>query len=178
MQSTHKADSGQEEMRVQQEIWYFAYGSNMDMARLYDARLKPHGVPIRERILGRLSGWQLVFNKTWHRFSGGGAANIVPDATGVTFGTLNLMPLKGLDVLDHYEGVAGGHYERRTLRVFVGDKGDTVDAIAYVGVKDLDAHLIPPRFYLNHLLAGRDLLPPDYARWLESHPVLLIDCEA
>jgi cation transport regulator ChaC len=164
-------------MRVQDEVWYFAYGSNMDMARLYEARLKPHGVPVRQRILGQLSGWQLVFNKTWHRFSGGGAANIVPHETGITYGTLNLMPPKGLDILDHFEGVADGHYERRSVRVAVGDEGHAVDAIAYVGVKELDATLIPPRFYLDHLLAGRDLLPPSYTAWLQSHPVLPIDRE-
>lgn len=162
---------------MQDLVWYFAYGSNMDMARLYDARLKPRGVPVRERVLGRLSGWGLVFNKTWHRFSGGGAANIVPQEAGITYGTLNLMPSQGLDILDHYEGVAAGHYERRAVRVGMGETGEAVDAIAYVGVKELDANLIPPRFYLNHLLAGRDLLPSDYTQWLASHAVLPIDHE-
>jgi hypothetical protein len=87
------------------------------------------------------------------------------------------MPPKGLDILDHFEGVADGHYERRAVRVAVGDEGHAVDAIAYVGVKELDATLIPPRFYLDHLLAGRDLLPPSYTAWLQSHPVLPIDRE-
>ena len=26
--------------------WYFAYGSNMDAARLFDQRLAPRGVPL------------------------------------------------------------------------------------------------------------------------------------
>lgn len=165
-------------MRVKHKVWYFAYGSNMDMARLHDARLKPRGVPVLERVLGRLDGWTLVFNKTWHRFSGGGAANIMRSGEGVTYGTLNLMPPEGLDILDHYEGVAAGHYERRAVNVVRGDNGEPVEAVVYVGVKDLDAHLIPPRFYLDHLLAGRDLLPSEYTRWLQSHAVLPIDREA
>lgn len=160
-----------------QDVWYFAYGSNMDMTRLYDARLKPRGVPIHARELGRLDGWNLVFNKTWDRFSGGGAANILPDPDAVTYGTLNLMPPAGLDVLDIYEGVAGGHYERRVLPVFHEERGAMVDAVAYVAVQGLDPNLIPPRFYLGHLLAGRDLLPPTYTQWLQSHPVLPIDHE-
>lgn len=162
---------------MQNAVWYFAYGSNMDMARLYDARLKPRGVPIAARALGRLEGWTLAFNKSWHRFSGGGAANILRDPAGITFGTLNLMPPEGLDILDHYEGVAGGHYERRTLAVTHQGTGETVDAVAYVALSELDANLIPPRFYLDHLLAGRDLLPPAYTAWLESHPTLPIHAE-
>ena len=149
----------------------------MDMTRLYDARLKPRGVPIHARQLGQLDGWRLVFNKTWDRFSGGGAANILPDADAVTYGTLNLMPTAGLDVLDIYEGVAGGHYERRAINVFHEERGEDVEAIAYIALKGLDPHLIPPRFYLGHLLAGQDLLPADYAAWLRSHSVLPIDHE-
>lgn len=160
-----------------QQVWYFAYGSNMDITRLYDARLKPRGVPVNERRLGRLDGWQLLFNKTWHKFSGGGAANIVRANDAITYGTLNLMPPAGLDILDHYEGVAGGHYERRALSVFDCVAGHDVEAIAYVGINELDASLVPPRFYLDHLLAGRDLLPDDYAQWLAAHPTLPVMTE-
>lgn len=162
---------------MENAVWYFAYGSNMDLARLYDARLKPRGVPVQERVLGRLDGWALAFNKPWSKFSGGGAANILPDPNGVTFGTLNLMPPEGLDILDHYEGVAGGHYARRTLRVTHSGTGESVAAVAYIASRDLDPSLIPPRFYLDHLLAGGDLLPADYAGWLAGHPVLPIDAE-
>lgn len=163
---------------MRRDVWYFAYGSNMDMARLYDARLKPQGIPVTTRHLGRLDGWQLLFNKTWHKFSGGGAANIVRAADTVTYGTLNRMPPEGLDVLDGYEGVAGGHYERRILTVFDCEAGHDVEAVAYVGINELDATLIPPRFYLDHLLAGRDVLPADYAAWLASHPTLPVMTEA
>lgn len=44
-------------------IRYFAYGSNMDVARLVEARLKPRGVTVSERVCGRLDGWRLAFNK-------------------------------------------------------------------------------------------------------------------
>ena len=160
------------------DVWYFAYGSNMDIERLYHARLKPRGVPVTERRLGRLDGWELLFNKTWHKFSGGGAANIRRAVGAVTYGTLNRMPPAGLDVLDHYEGVAAGHYERRALTVFDCVAGCDVEAIAYVGMTELVASLLPPRFYLDHLLAGRDLLPADYAAWLAAHPTLPVMAEA
>ena len=43
--------------------WYFAYGSNMNPARLVDDRLKPKGVALGLRIGGRLDGWRLTFDK-------------------------------------------------------------------------------------------------------------------
>ena len=44
-------------------VWYFAYGSNMNPARLADQRLKERAVQMGPRIGGRLDGWRLVFNK-------------------------------------------------------------------------------------------------------------------
>ena len=112
------------------DVWYFAYGSNMDLARLETARLIPEGLQVKERVLGHVEGWQLVFNKPWSKFSGSGAANIMPHDSDHVYGTLNLMDARGLDVLDHYEGVAGGHYLRAPLRVHRPAFGDAVEAIA------------------------------------------------
>ncbi len=86
-------------------------------------------------------------------------------------GTLNELPDAGFDVLDVAEGVAGGHYERRTLPVVRADTGEVVDAIAYVALL-VGEGLRPTRDYLGHLLAGRDLLPADYWEWLKATPTL------
>ncbi len=37
--------------------WYFAYGSNMNVARLLDGRLAQKDVGMGARIGGRLDGW-------------------------------------------------------------------------------------------------------------------------
>jgi len=84
---------------------------------------------------------------------------------------LNELPDAGFDVLDVWEGVAGGHYERRTLPVVRTDTGTTVDAIVYVALL-VGEGLKPTREYLGHLLAGRDLLPAEYWAWLEATPTL------
>jgi cation transport regulator ChaC len=152
-------------------IWYFAYGSNMDAVRLFDQRLAPKGVPRGERIAGRLDGWKLVFDKPSRLLKGGAAASIVPDPNGAVHGTLNALPEAGFEVLDVYEGVAVGHYERRTIRVTRSDSGEGVDAIVYVGLIR-EKGLKPPRAYLDCLLAGRDLLPPDYVDWLSRTPTV------
>jgi gamma-glutamylcyclotransferase len=145
--------------------WYFAYGSNMNAVRLFEERLKPEGVTRGARVAGRLDGWRLAFNKRARAPVGAGAANIVPAAGEVVHGTLNLLPAKGFEILDRYEGVAGGHYERSVVPVMRTDTGATIEAITYVALL-VGEELRPTRDYLGHLLAGRDLLPHAYCAWL------------
>jgi len=152
-------------------VWYFAYGSNMNPARLSDQRLKERAVQMGPRIGGRLDGWRLVFNKVARSPAGAAAGNIVEAAGETVHGTLNEMPEAGLKVLDIWEGVAGGHYERRTVQVIRTDTGETVDAVVYVALK-VGEGLRPTREYLTHLLAGRDLLPADYWERLNATPTL------
>jgi len=61
-------------------IWYFAYGSNMNPARLADQRLKERAVQMGPRIGGRLDGWRLVFN------TGADAGQSVPHVHGHVLG--------------------------------------------------------------------------------------------
>ena len=147
--------------------WYFANGSNMDAERLFDERLAPEGVPRGPRIAGRLDNWQLTFDKQAREPAGAGAGNIVPRDGAVVHGTLNLLPPEGFEVLDRFEGVRAGHYERRTLTVRRGDDGTPVQAIVYAALRTSPG-LRPTRAYLGHLIAGQDLLPPDYVRWLRA----------
>lgn len=150
--------------------WYFAYGSNMNVERLLDGRLAQKGVGMGARIGGRLDGWELAFNKIRAEKSSG-AGNILVAPGKIVHGTLNELPEAGFDVLDVWEGVAGGHYERRTLPIIRTDSGETVDAIAYVALT-VGEGLRPTREYLGHLLAGQDLLPADYWAWLKATPTL------
>jgi gamma-glutamylcyclotransferase len=147
--------------------WYFAYGSNMNPVRLVDDRLKPKGVTLGQRVGGRLDGWRLAFDKVARSPRGAGAGNIVMAPGQVVHGTLNEMPSAGLDVLDVWEGVAGGHYERRTVPVVRADTSEMVDAVTYVALR-VGEGLRPTRDYLGHLLAGRDLLPADYWEQLRA----------
>ena len=151
--------------------WYFAYGSNMNPARLIDERLKPKGVEIGERVGGRLDGWQLAFNKRARKPAGSGAGNIVPMSDAVVHGTLNALPDAGFEILDYYEGVAGGHYVRRTVPVMRADTGVEIEAITYVALLTGEG-LRPTREYLAHLLAGRDLLPLAYWERLKATPTI------
>jgi hypothetical protein len=152
-------------------IWYFAYGSNMNPVRLADQRLKERAVQMGPRVGGRLDGWRLAFNKIARSPEGAAAGNIVEAPGEAVHGTLNRMPDAGLAVLDVWEGVAGGHYERRTVPVVRADTGETVEAVTYIAIK-VGEGLRPTREYLDHLLAGKDLLPAAYWEKLKKTPTL------
>jgi hypothetical protein len=154
------------------DVWYFAYGSNMDPARL-KARCTDKGAPVLERVAGHLPGWRLAFNKQRLRRPGEGAANVMEDPAGLVEGTLNRMPATGLDLLDADEGVSIGQYDRRCVRVTRVDTGVAIDAVMYVALPSVVAGgLRPPRWYLDHLLAGRDVLSAAYHASLAGTPVI------
>ncbi len=56
-----------------------------------------------------------------------------------------------------------------TIGVMRGDTGEKVEAIVYVALMQGEG-LRPQRAYLECLLAGRDLLPPDYWDQLAAMP--------
>jgi cation transport regulator ChaC len=150
-------------------IWYFAYGSNMSVARLVDGRLRPKGVELSRRIGARLDGWRLTFDKITRSPKGAGVGNIALAAGECVHGTLNEMPDAGLAVLDVWEGVSDRHYERRAVSVVRADNGEAAEAVTYVALRTAPS-LRPTREYLGHLLAGRDLLPQKYWEWLKATP--------
>jgi gamma-glutamylcyclotransferase (GGCT)/AIG2-like uncharacterized protein YtfP len=141
-------------------ILYFAYGSNMDPARLFETRMAEKGIRWGSRVAARLDGWCLAFDKPWAKYDGAGVANIRPDSKGIVHGTLNELGDGGLEALDIHEGVASGHYARHRVTV-IAPQG-RVEAITYVASAPPVAGLKPHSSYLAHLLAGRDLLPPSY----------------
>ena len=122
-----------------------------------------------------LAGWTLVFNKV--AFSDGeGYANFVPAEGDKVHGVLYCGTEETLEVLDHYEGVAHGHYERVEVEVWVQQSGnpmaEKVVATAYVAHKDAtQTGLRPSRMYLDHLLKAQGL-PQEYFSWLENHPTV------
>lgn len=151
--------------------YYFAYGSNLSLTRLEADRLKPEGVTLSSRRLGRLDGYELVFNKPSAYFIGAGAGNIQKNPTASIFGTLNEMPEAGLKILDKYENVASGQYERLTVPVFDVANDCFVEAVTYIAFNNLGADLRPRSGYLAYLLEGSDVLPAEYVAQLKSVPL-------
>jgi cation transport regulator ChaC len=143
--------------------WYFAYGSNL-------ARDRKEGRTghIREERRARLDGYRIAFNK--RGTDGTGKANIVADQTGTVWGVVYRCSPKALEEMDRYEGVPGGHYVRKMVRVRV-DSGDELEAVTYVaGEAFIDDSLTPSPEYLQTILRGarEHALPYDYIHGLEA----------
>lgn len=140
--------------------WYFAYGSNLSLARMKTRTQRDH----KSRVV-RLPGYRLAFNKRSQ--SGSLRANIVPAKRSEVRGVVYRCDDDAMAKLDIDEGVAGGHYERHTVRVFDGE-GKAVDAVAYIaGAAHTVAEGRPDDEYLSHIRQGciDHGLPTD---WIES----------
>jgi gamma-glutamylcyclotransferase len=175
--------------------WYFAYGSNMNIAKLL---MRVQTPLVAERRLMVLRNYKLRFEKKaiggvrmavtssysrarvfppaatrLHGPTPGVAyANVSPSASDCVFGIAYLLDSEQLSFLDCYEGVAEGHYRRETLLCVDNLTHTTVPCVVYVAnarwVASPDEDVLPTKSYLNHLLAGRGLLPPDYVAVLEA----------
>ncbi|ART64802.1 gamma-glutamylcyclotransferase [Kushneria marisflavi] len=135
--------------------FYFAYGSNMNAARM-QARVGD----TRRRMSGTLEGWQLYFDKA-SRIDGVAHANVRKEAGGQVEGVLYELnhPAQIRD-MDPFEGHPA-EYCRQVESV------DTPDgpraAWVYVALPEKTAPgRLPAREYLGHLLEGRDFLSHAY----------------
>ncbi len=145
---------------------YFAYGSNMD-----PRRMKKRGVEFTSREWACLKGWRLEFNKEASSGPGVGYANIVEDKDGVVEGILYEITEEGLYKLDDYE-VCPDHYARIQVGVVL-KSGEGVEANTYVAQPDwVSEGLKPTRDYIQHLLAGCDLLSHEYCERLRNWELL------
>lgn len=149
-----------------QPVYYFAYGSNMN-----PQRVRERGVAFSSREPARLPGYRLAFNKRGSTLPrGAGYANVVPDGSGAVEGALYRLEAGDLAALDECEGWPE-HYRREELEVERAD-GSRVAAAVYVAQpRWTRAGLRPTREYLEHLLAGRDVLSPEYGDRLAATAV-------
>lgn len=144
-------------------VWYFAYGSNMDLDRMLTRK-----APFTQRKRGVVYGHRLVFNKISGKYPGHGVANVVADVGFDVMGVLYEVDFAGIKALDGFEGVGGGHYIRTEMMVQLND-GTAVNAYVYVAhpgkVKD---GLTPTDDYFYHLEQGLDLLGEGGADYLKQ----------
>lgn len=125
---------------------YFAYGSNMSLARLR-ARI-PSAVPIGRHVL---PGHEL----RWHKVSKDGSGKCDAFRTDATeakvFGMLFRIDQADKPTLDKVEGLGWG-YESRAVELVAPD-GDVIVANTYIATR-IDAGLKPYSWYLHHVLTG------------------------
>ncbi|MFP6795521.1 MAG: gamma-glutamylcyclotransferase family protein [Pseudomonadales bacterium] len=141
---------------------YFAYGSNMDPARVVD-----RGIQFTRISAAVLVGYDLLFNKRSREQKGAGHANIVVEPGGQVEGVLyELEGPNEIEKMDVFEYVPT-NYNREV--VIVTTQTDQLLAWAYVANPAVVlSGLTPPCWYMTHLLGGRTYLSDRYIEMLES----------
>ena len=142
-------------------LYYFAYGSNMN-----SERVRARGLEYSQVSSGQLSGYELSFNK-YSANREGSAANITKQENAVTEGVLYLLSGEEQIIqMDPFEGFPD-HYSRELLSI--ATKSESVRAWVYIAnQRFIRRNLLPPRWYLNHLLAGKQFLTQPYYERLKK----------
>lgn len=135
--------------------YYFAYGSNMNVARV-DARIGE----TRRALAGVLNDYRLRFDKA-SRVPGIAHANVQPARGRRVEGALfELTHPDQIALMDPFEGHP--HDYRRVRESVLTDEGH-IEAWVYVAQPDRVAQALrPAREYLAHLLAGESFLSTEY----------------
>ncbi len=143
---------------------YVSYGSNMDPVRLA-ARTGAPPQRLAQRFAVRLRGFRLAFAK--RNDDGTGFATLLPDHDAEAEGIAYPLTEAELARLDAAEGVPE-HYLRAIVEVIPRAGGVALAARIYLANPLRCAEgLRPPRWYLDHFLAARDLLSPSWVTMLE-----------
>lgn len=148
--------------RAGKDVYYFAYGSNMNPARVAERGLK-----VESATGAVLSGVSLAFNKQSREHAGNGHANMVYAPAGLVEGVLyRLADHNQIELMDRFER-APINYSRE--RVVVQTPMGQQSAWTYFANRAvIAANLRPTRGYLEHLLAGRSHLSTSYYEWLSE----------
>jgi len=127
------------------DIYYFAFGSNLNHCRLHQriGEYKKVGI-------GYLADHKLAFNKCGG--DGSGKCTVVLSAGNSVWGMICQINLMQKQQLDFFEGVGHG-YDAVNMDVYIKDK--TVNAILYQAMLDYhDDGLHPFDWYKDFVLSG------------------------
>jgi len=150
-------------------------------------RVRERGIRFEHASGARLAGYALAFDKTSKHHQGVGHANLVfaPErwVEGVLYWLISPAEIEKMDPFER----TPINYSREAIRVEVRTPelprdtpvddpvvADTVTSVSswtyFANPSVRRPDLVPPRSYLNHLLAGRQFLSDEYYRMLESWP--------
>ena len=146
------------------EVWYFAYGANMDDDTF---RVRRGVQPLACRC-GSIKGYRLRFNLDGRPHGRSAPANLYPDPDAEVWGVLYRITRRDLMRLDATEGVPGRGY--RHVEVTAEDRnGRVVRAVTYIAQgKEMDGQ--PSLRYITLLRdsARAHGLPEVHIRFLEG----------
>lgn len=149
--------------------WYFAYGSNMQIATLRGRR----GVAFTQALPARVPGWRLVLDKPPLIPVGHAFANIVADPTAEVLGVLYALTAADLEHVELTEGVRIGNYAAVDVLAWPLAGSDPAPRAARsLSSSRRDPSLRPSTRYMELLIAGalEHGLPADYVAALRAIP--------
>ncbi len=140
-----------------EDIYYFAYGSNMYLPQM-ENRLKDNYEKLG---LGVLNGYTFVYNKQGK--DGSGKANIIRDSSDKVLGVVYKLPKESLDIMSKFEK----GYSPEYVRVYLNN--EQIKCITYLADKH-NNNLLPTKNYKNTILtyAIAAKLPKDYINFLKD----------
>ncbi len=143
---------------------YFAYGSNMN-----PDRVRERGIQFSIAVPATYSGVRLAFDKASDKHMGVGHANVVYDPAGTVEGVLyELTSTEEIIKMDRFESTPR-NYSREIVHVSTA-QGDLAAWTYFANPGVRRAGLIPPRSYLEHLLAAEPFLSAVYFAKLSDWP--------
>jgi hypothetical protein len=139
------------------EIKYFAYGPNLNIAAL-----ESRGVRYKKVIAAQLKNWELVFDIVNPEIEGMGFADIVPHDGKIVEGAIFWLQNKqSRFALDKYEEFPA-MYLREDVRVST-ENGEVHDCFTYIANPyATGAQLRPTKAYLNEILKGKEFFSIKY----------------
>ena len=150
--------------RPDEEVWYFAFGANMNDAAFRERR----GMRPTEWRIGRIEGYRLRFNLEGRPKGKAAPANISADADAEVWGVLYRITRADLLHLDWTEGVPGRRYRHLWLDAEDSD-GAALPIVTYIADgKERDGN--PSLRYITLIRQGARAhgLPETYLRFLDG----------
>ena len=141
---------------------YFAYGSNMNQARMQGREIQWLSV-----CAGWIDGFGLRFNKRSAQDANLGCANLIYAPNEQIQGLLyKLQSESEIDKLDFFEATPY-RYSRELFQVQTAD--GVQSAWVYIANPSvIDNKLMPATWYVEHLLAGREFITEQYYSTIAS----------
>lgn len=140
---------------------YFAYGSNMDKNRMRERKIN-----FTSRKFAKLENHKLVFNKK-AKDGNFGYANLEASNGDFVEGIIYEFSDNEIVNLDKAEGFPR-HYDKVEITV-KDENNNLINVLTYIAQPDKIVNgLLPTPTYLNHLLAGKDILTPEYFETLQN----------
>lgn len=137
------------------KLYYFAYGSNMNISQMKER------CPDAEK-LGKaiLNGYKFIINTR-------GVATIIESKGGIVEGGLYKISDKSLSSLDYYEGVRNNYYFRKDVEV--NYEGEKIKAITYIATDQKEGK--PRNGYIEKIIKGAEdfCLSKDYLQVIRKY---------